>query len=363
MAKQRPKNSSPESASHTARTQIIVAIIGLAGVIIPAFLIYLQNQAQLTVPLNATQTTEAKIAALTAVANATVVGQITVTPIAATSIPTVLSTQSTSPLPSVTSVTIPSTTPPPASTTTGLTPIVSTIAPVTPQPTTVYEDWQSFLQVENWGQCPIYQAIPDYISLKNEYNTVMNQIQADSSGKNWIEREMPGIPYLRITSISQDKEWVVLGSKVTVSITVKEPLEHANILTQGESCGGAGDTRDFSIPLKTGVTSYDVSIKYPDADFFTLQPGEPEFFVFIVDECKGPGTYIINVSIPYSYMHKKGNISWNFPYEVVCPISYDSWRINSHIEENISGTSTPATIEYEGKYIWDSNKSKYILSQ
>jgi len=60
--RRRGPSRSTSSASPSSRVQIILAVIGLIGVLIPAVLVYWQNQSQLTIPLHATQTAEARIA-------------------------------------------------------------------------------------------------------------------------------------------------------------------------------------------------------------------------------------------------------------------------------------------------------------
>ena len=145
--------------------------------------------------------------------------------------------------------------------------------------------------------------------------------------------------YLRITNAFSSTEWLRLDSNESAAVSVSQPPRalFSSVYSVG---GGGGSFRFFpSVPLLQGTGFYTRKVKQPDFNYFELQPGEFEEFIFFF-KCAAPGTYIITLELPYAYSVEFGKIIRASP-QLICPNSYILWR-----------TDYP-NLSLEGTYIWD----------
>jgi hypothetical protein len=154
---------------------------------------------------------------------------------------------------------------------------------------------------------------------------------------------------LNLTSISQDREWIELGNTASVSVQVHDDApENAN-LWRVKECGGMGAVRLFSEgTLTADRETYTFSVTAPEADYFSLQPGEFEAFLFTFN-CMEPGTYRISVEIPYKYKGESGAILFEDSRSLVCPQSYLLWEAYAPAPGGFSS----GPLEYVGAFEWN----------
>lgn len=253
--------------------KILLAIIGVSGTIIAALITavfsFLATKAQVEVPIKATQTSEA-------------------------SLPTITPTTFVQPT-------------------------------VFIKPTEF--DWHSIVIVEDARRCTRV-IIPNDVDLSD--NGVGPELaDAYNSG---ITRSWAQVPYIydsnlnsadvefHFTSIS-NKSWIELSKTVYVSIEVEENIPDFVNVMDPLGCGGGGEVRRFPVvALENSYLQFTTKTNFPDFDFFTLQPGEFEYFI-IPFECKTPGYYRLTLSVPFKYDGDEGIIETP-TIVVACPQNF-----------------------------------------
>jgi hypothetical protein len=200
--------------------------------------------------------------------------------------------------------------------------------------------WMGIFELRAWkGSCFEPAIIPSSIDMHGEPSLAFKQIlQAMDNGdiEEWLSAPEKGniiTIYRSVVSKPGNLEWIQLGNKVDVTVlTRKDSPEHVDVV--GE-CAGDGEYRDFpSIPLEARYDKYESNTTFSKVDFFTLQPGEFENLLLSF-ECSTPGTYTVEVTIPYMYMGRNGRISF-IPKDFVCPQSYSVWTTLEKIPRQLS---------------------------
>ncbi len=221
-------------------------------------------------------------------------------------------------------------------------------------PTDTPSDWSNIFQIYTGGSCDEPVVIPSEYDIEGDPEEAIQQIVEDrNSNENepWLIGP-GGRQYIslarNIVSKNENQEWIQLSNTVRVSIRGRDTSpDHANVMM---NCAGAGNKRVFpSIELDPQFNQYEVSTTYQEADFFSLQPGEFESLHFIF-QCKTPGTYSVRLSMEYLYLGQPGAITIDSP-DLLCPRSYSLWEI---------WEMPPFPSTKLGDFVWDG--SGYIES-
>ncbi|MBC8507863.1 MAG: hypothetical protein H8D34_23590, partial [Chloroflexi bacterium] len=166
----------------------------------------------------------------------------------------------------------------------------------------------------NWSPCGP-RLLPSYIDLEDNLDEAQRQINEALSASEMGLWELG--PYinqgdfflrLEIKNVSNNPEWLRLSNQVNFIVsTIREIPIEMNFVEFSE-CGGVGYFKEFPpSDLLANVDEYKIGLTYPDADYFTLQPGEFEIFDFSIF-CKDPGLYEIAIEIPVSHDNQDGTI-------------------------------------------------------
>lgn len=309
--------SSRKSKSSTFdKSAIIVAVIGLIGVLVPAFLSYQQSRAQLMIPLQATQTAETVIRTALPTANiiqATVQSTILITP--------------------TTSLGLPST-PTPVSMNRTITPGIS----------------------GGLVNCPAYLVLPNYIFPDQDIVDASDKLRkAKITGDivhQWQNVSTPsGKTYLRYRIDRSIITTAISGSRNTIS-RIQEVPDQLNII-EINYCNNHGLTQRFpSIELSSSETAQSQTINRSDSlDNNTSSSGKNDVLEFSL-ECRVPGIYTVTLS---------GNtVDSLLPLSteiIVCPKKQTIWDATAIIY-NTSGRNDDQLI-LKNKYEWDGDK--YVI--
>lgn len=158
---------------------------------------------------------------------------------------------------------------------------------------------------------------------------------------------------LSIHNISSEIIWPKISNTFSFTVTRIDaaPL-HSDVLLNHVDCGG-GTFRysDSVIYLSPDYISTTQKVVFKDFDYYDLQRGEGETFVFSVG-CDGPGVYMIHADIPYTFSAEWKSVNYPFSRYLVCPESFSIWLIS------LAGGS-PAIVPYLNM-IWDDASQDYI---
>ena len=148
---------------------------------------------------------------------------------------------------------------------------------------------------------------------------------------------------LRVTNVA-NQGWIELSNNMTVTI-LTEDINDSNIYAiQHGQCGMSGVKREFSpVNLNSEYKKYETNIKNLDADYFSLQPGEFEYFDLGL-QCDAPGKYKPHISIPFMYEGNRAMIEVDLEVTYVCPFQYSVTR--SDDANNDNGFQLGEEIEY-----------------
>lgn len=327
-----PRKLSPKTQAKNGDTQvniakiglisaIAVAVVGMIGTALSAYLSTQSVKAPILIPIQATQSAEASVALQAVPAKSTLLVPIQASP-----------TTDSQPTP---------TSPQVSSTSTSTAPSTSTAE----DRTTIFRIYTSRTT------CIDPAVIPRNIDVEGDRVNALKQINQANDIDMWLHAPTESnLIYLSwsIVSLPENKEWIQLSNTIQTTIRARDKiLEHINVL--GE-CAGAGEYRVFSaIPLESRFDQYELTTSYQEADFFTLQPGEFEKFILRF-QCTTPGVYSIHVNIPYTYLGKSGTIDLS-PPDLVCPQSHTTWSVLVPPEMGIVRLDT---------YVWDG--TDYVIS-
>lgn len=125
--------------------------------------------------------------------------------------------------------------------------------------------------------------------------------------------------FLRITSIVDTSDWVTLSREASITVTRLDDAPDDSAIIENAQCGGGEFFRYFSpVPLRADFDKYESDTSTSDYDYFTLQPGEPEIFIFALT-CEAPGIYRVDMNLPYTYQDEDERIVFTDISGVVCP--------------------------------------------
>jgi hypothetical protein len=145
-----------------------------------------------------------------------------------------------------------------------------------------------------------------------------------------------GFIAVQISSLVSDTRWIKIANELTVDVTTQKDMpEHVNTINYGQ-CGGTGEIRRFpSMNFSTDFDTYTIRPTYPDADFFTLQPGEFEEFV-IPFECKSIGIYYFTINVSYEISNISGVSDSDKTVGFMCPQTYTAWGFDPFVHQFLS---------------------------
>lgn len=211
--------------------------------------------------------------------------------------------------------------------------------------------WQDIvkLNAKLGNYCDMGIVFPDNIDPSVDPVRASSELDMqDRSGqtRDWISAPVIGTAIrVEISGQPGNRVWVKLDNTAHVTITVDTNIpDHVNVVWD---CAGAGKIRNFPpVVLETNYKEYTIDTSYPDADFFTLQAGEPEVFRFNFN-CMKPGAYQVSVNVPFEYDDKNGSVPL-VSHTLLCPKTFTLW----------STLVRPNVVVSMGNYEW--NGSEYI---
>lgn len=333
MSRGTPKTSRINKRVTVEISVVIVAVLSFVATVSAALINYFSTRYPIDQTLKATQKAEQSVARI-------VVMQTSVIP-EATLAPLPTETATIPPTPSWTATSEPTPSPSP-----------------TTFETTI--DWHSRFDIlATWYPCE-YRVIPEYIDVAADKEKAAAQVEeAVTAGEfhKWDlgPHDKSFILTLEITNISQEVEWIRLSKTASISVqSISEVPAHIN-MTNLWGCGGGGMFREFSIgSLSSLYKSYDFEVTYPDVDYFTLQQGEFESFIFTF-ECDEPGIYQLEIEIPFSQKGVEGSIVYADRQRLVCPQEFSGYGYLSSYDT----ANAVADLSFEGTFTWDG--INYIL--
>jgi hypothetical protein len=265
------------------RTQIVVAIIGFVGIVLAAYIGFLGVQYAAEAPLRASQTAEAQRNA-----NA-----------------------------------------PSEPTRTVLAPSPTEAARETPTPEGVPPGPTPELEIAIQDPCPLTVMIPGFLDPQEDRAGTQQSIEEADDRSEIFTWPMIGTGFdiwISFESAFDNRTWFRLSNTANVTVDVLgDSPPTANGVELGE-CGGIGSIRNFpSVPLGRDFDRYSRRISSPEADFFTLQPGEFEIWEAQLT-CGAPGRYRLTVEVGYAYGDGTGKITGTSP-EIICPLEYNEWTM------------------------------------
>jgi hypothetical protein len=291
-----PKNSnSPE-----IRKELIIAGIGLFGTIMAAFISNWENITKEKLIINTTQTADVKIAT---------------SPVAATQ--------------------------------TNLVQITDT---VTPKPEILWEELFSVVLSQNICNFTS-EIIPEWFVPYLGSSDAIEKLEGTETWAFGPEVQRPASYFLDISNISNKTEWARISNTFQVTVSwIDNAPKHADVLLNTGGCGGGSyRSTDSTVSLSPEYLSTKQKISFSQYDYYSLQPGESEVFLYQV-QCKGPGVYLMEASIPYTFTTDWNDIILVSPRYIVCPESFSSWIINP---------SGPSIALYKN-FSWDTVTQSYI---
>jgi hypothetical protein len=153
----------------------------------------------------------------------------------------------------------------------------------------------------------------------------------DNKGSFWL--------LLGVNNVTRGNEWVRLNSTVLVSVTGK-PTDGCLLVEQIQGCGAAGKERDFpELVLDATRGDYTERATCQDADYFSLQPGEAEYWNLYF-RCATPGAYHVALSVQCTYIGHSELVQMS-AVDMVCPKCFDYW------------SGAPEAGVYRGRFTWN----------
>lgn len=228
---------------------------------------------------------------------------------------------------------------------------VNSIAPVSTETVKIiihFNDWQEA------GPCLGQVLIPDYFTIGQENAKIkewISNLQRTHQVGNWTqvasERDN-GIHFQYLTGISADpsnKAFIELIKTATATVIAQNEVPDQINSVTGSGCGGPGKTQDFStLLLESTFKSYIDKMTMPGVDYYSLAPGEFQYFSFQF-RCVSPGFYQITINLPYKYIDEKGVVTMTSP-NLICPRSFVLWN--------------SADMQLSTKYSWNGTKYEKV---
>lgn len=206
-------------------------------------------------------------------------------------------------------------------------------------------------------------VVPSSIDFDRNATVALEQLE-QARGKETLYKQ--AVPLLddssfilheRLESAVEGTEWIQLSNTATISIIVQPVPDQIDIIQPFDECGDGGEYRDFPpVSLESNSKQYMIDSTFTGFDYFTLEPGESEVFVYSL-KCADPGIYSMSIDVPYEYKGHRYISSWKIDYEFVCPNSFTFWKENL-IYQNDEFHSEVVKV---GNYMW--NGLKYVEVQ
>jgi serine/threonine protein kinase len=203
-----------------------------------------------------------------------------------------------------------------------------------PAPTPV--DGHRIIRLDSvWRHCPSY-VVPDTFVLDPNPTKAIKQLETelDHIMQDWQRGpDFSGVdgPYyeldLTLTSITTGRERIRLNSTAMATVRrVADVPPHMHIFDP-RGCGSGGTLRYFApVALNAQRESYRQRTTNTDGfDYFSLQPGEFEVFVFPFI-CRGPGIYRVDLEVGYSYQGQPSKLQWSSSGDTFCPNAFTLWE-------------------------------------
>lgn len=241
------------------------------------------------------------------------------------------------------------------------TPVPTNTPRVTPTLTPLAAE--SVLRVETaWSGCPVRHMLPDYIEPDKYPYTANDQFRTLLAGEKEGESIFPfeanenwqASHYsFTLTSLSTNKEWVLLDKKITLYVRRQDAPDYSNIAQVG-GCGGVQEIRNFpEFFLDSKYETYTADETYADDTIagFKLMPGEPELFR-VPFTCKTPGIYNLEVGMEIEYLGQKDEVRVAVP-PITCPKAYSIWDVRGSQVDDV-------TLTFIGKRFWDGAQYEYF---
>ena len=129
---------------------------------------------------------------------------------------------------------------------------------------------------------------------------------------------------VELTNINDEKRWIKIGNKWNVIISYYGDTELKNVYYISiVGCGGGNDYKvsNTEILLTDNYTTYSKQIEFLDFDYYTLEQGEFETFIF-TPECNSQGYYYLSVEIPIEYDENHINYLATYDKRIICAENY-----------------------------------------
>jgi hypothetical protein len=155
-----------------------------------------------------------------------------------------------------------------------------------------------------------------------------------------------------IENKSSDNKWIRLDKFVKINIDVLSTTPK-DVITIDRTWGqGGGSYYWFSpdIDLIGNYSSYSktVYVSGDNAfDYYSLQPGEFTEFMFTFN-CKQPGTYKISLEIPYRYENKNDVYLYKITPLLICPRKHTYIKVNADLDHTVINFDYSIPIEWNG---------------
>lgn len=197
-------------------------------------------------------------------------------------------------------------------------------------------DWSSLFYVGFEDVCTDSLIAPDYMlpllgttEGNTKYAEALNSGETNDWDIAYYYDESGYGSIFYIESRVAGQEWIRIEN--TFAITVFPQMTSGNMpVIENQTRCGEGDYRkpgnDGLIKLSGDLAAYSMYMNYPEADYYTLQPGEPEAFIFTPD-CDTPGIYTLKIDIQFMYEGEKRTYPWTSPRHFVCPETFDHWGV------------------------------------
>ncbi len=142
----------------------------------------------------------------------------------------------------------------------------------------------------------------------------------------------------RISNIRNGGDWLRIDNGARISVLGYQNVpETINVLHIYPGCAAGGMNRRFSPVALSPTDIREFTTEYPESDYFSLQPGEFEIFMYTFN-CTQPGLYDIKLSIPFTTARNAGLIELDEAPSLICPKSVKFWMydpmtsaLSSHI--------------------------------
>lgn len=202
---------------------------------------------------------------------------------------------------------------------------------------TAQPDWSSLFYVGIEDVCIDSLIAPDYMlpllgspTAKTKYAEALNSGEKNNWDIAYYNEKSGYGAIFWIESRVTGQEWIRLENTFAITIYPQPTSGNMAVMENSTRCGGAEyrapkDGEDL-ISLSNDLAAYSMYINYPEADYYTLQPGEPETFIFLPD-CETPGIYTVKIDIQFLYQGEQRIYAWTSPRHFVCPESFDHWGI------------------------------------